>query len=54
MRLDYEKEDYFDFRWWPVADVIASTERFYPGSLPRHLAGFLAGDEISEPLEIFS
>ena len=54
MRLDYEKEDYFDFRWWPIDEVIGSTERFYPGSLPVHLAAFLAGDEIKEPLEVFS
>jgi 8-oxo-dGTP pyrophosphatase MutT (NUDIX family) len=53
-RLDYEKEDYFDFRWWPVADVVASQARFYPGRLPALLLRFLAGDEIDEPFELWS
>jgi 8-oxo-dGTP pyrophosphatase MutT (NUDIX family) len=53
-RLDYEKEDYFDFQWWPVAEVIASQDRFYPGRLPALLARFLAGDEIDEPFELWS
>lgn len=48
-RLDYEKEDYFDFRWWPIADVVASEELFYPRSLPSLLLGFLAGERIDEP-----
>jgi|SRR5690242_13726323 len=52
-RLDYEKEDYFDFRWWPVAEVAASTDTFYPRRLPRLLAGFLAGETIDEPLEVW-
>ena len=30
-------------RWWDVADVLASTERFYPGRLPELLPAFLAG-----------
>lgn len=53
-RLDYEKEDYTDFRWWPLAEVAASTERFYPGRLPSLLAAFLAGEEIDEPFELWS
>jgi 8-oxo-dGTP pyrophosphatase MutT (NUDIX family) len=53
-RLDYENEDYFGFRWWPVLDVIASSERFYPGRLPSLLSGFLAGEEIDEPFELWS
>jgi 8-oxo-dGTP pyrophosphatase MutT (NUDIX family) len=53
-RLDYEKEDYFDFAWWPVADVLTSRERFYPGRLPGLLPAFLAGHPIDEPLEIWS
>ncbi|MFG2104541.1 NUDIX hydrolase [Micromonospora echinaurantiaca] len=53
-RLDYELEDYFGFRWWPVAEVIASDERFYPGQLPMLLPGFLAGEEIDEPFELWS
>jgi 8-oxo-dGTP pyrophosphatase MutT (NUDIX family) len=53
-RLDYEKEDYFDFRWWAIGDITASTERFYPRSLPVLLTRFLAGDHIDEPLELWS
>jgi 8-oxo-dGTP pyrophosphatase MutT (NUDIX family) len=53
-RLDYEKEDYFAFHWWPVAEVVASQDRFYPGRLPALLARFLAGDEIDEPFELWS
>jgi hypothetical protein len=53
-RLDYEKEDYFDFRWWPVAEIVASTQRFYPGRLPALLPRLLAGDDIDEPFELWS
>ncbi|MEV0811032.1 NUDIX domain-containing protein [Micromonospora sp. NPDC050200] len=53
-RLDYEVEDYFGFRWWPVEEVVASRERFYPGRLPALLTPFLAGEEIDEPFELWS
>jgi 8-oxo-dGTP pyrophosphatase MutT (NUDIX family) len=53
-RLDYEKEDYFGYRWWPVAEVATSTERFYPGTLPVLLSAFLGGQEITEPFELWS
>jgi 8-oxo-dGTP pyrophosphatase MutT (NUDIX family) len=53
-RLDYEKEDYFSFRWWPVAEVEASSQRFYPGQLHVLLARHLAGHHISEPFELWS
>ncbi|MGC1211782.1 MAG: NUDIX domain-containing protein [Micromonospora sp.] len=53
-RLDYEVEDYFGFRWWPVADILASRERFYPGRLPELLTPFLTGEEIDEPFELWS
>jgi 8-oxo-dGTP pyrophosphatase MutT (NUDIX family) len=52
-RLDYEHEDYFAFRWWPIAEVTASPERFYPGQLPRLLSRFLSGQTIHEPLEVW-
>lgn len=52
-RLDYEHEDYFAFRWWPITEVTASPARFYPGQLPRLLPRFLAGEPIREPLEIW-
>lgn len=53
-RLDYEREDYFGFRWWPVAAVVGSAERFYPGRLPQVLRPFLAGEQIDEPFELWS
>jgi 8-oxo-dGTP pyrophosphatase MutT (NUDIX family) len=36
-RLDYEREDYFGFRWWPQSEIVSSSERFYPGQLPALL-----------------
>lgn len=53
-RLSYEAEDYFAFRWWPVADVVRSDARFYPGRLPELLVPFLAGESIDEPFELWS
>ena len=53
-QLDHEKEDYFDFRWWTVADILASEGRFYPGRLPALLSAFLAGLDIDEPFELWS
>ncbi|MEH0935518.1 NUDIX hydrolase [Micromonospora psammae] len=53
-RLDYEVEDYFGFRWWPVEEVVTSAERFYPGRLPALLTRFLAGEEIDEEFELWS
>ena len=53
-RLDYEREDYFGFRWWPTPEIDSSSERFYPGRLPALLDGFLHGEEINEPFELWS
>jgi len=53
-RLDYEKEDYFGFAWWPLPDLRTSNQRFYPGRLPELLPGFLAGAVIDEPFERWS
>ena len=53
-RLDYEHEDYIGYRWWPTSEVIGSGEPFYPRSLPRLLGRFLAGQELDEPLELWS
>jgi 8-oxo-dGTP pyrophosphatase MutT (NUDIX family) len=53
-RLDYEREDYVDFCWSPVADIVASAARFYPGRLPEFLPGLLAGKSIDEPFELWS
>ncbi|MDF5751106.1 NUDIX domain-containing protein [Spongiactinospora sp. TRM90649] len=53
-RLDYEVEDYFGFRWWPIPEVVASREAFYPRNVPGLLEAFLQGAEIDEPFEIWS
>ncbi len=53
-RLSYEVEDYFAFRWWPVAEVVRGGARFYPGRLPELLGPFLAGESIDEPFELWS
>ena len=50
-RTAAETEDYVTARWWPVAEIIRSQERFYPGRLPELLPRFLAGDDIDEPFE---
>lgn len=53
-RLDYELEDYTGFRWWTPAEIERHGGRFYPGRLPALLAGFLAGEDIDEPFELWS
>ncbi|MGI5162237.1 NUDIX domain-containing protein [Microbispora sp. CA-102843] len=53
-RLDYEKEDYFGFRWWPITEVVTSTDQFYPRRLPHLLTCFLDGETIDEPLEVWT
>jgi hypothetical protein len=50
----FEDEDYFDYRWWPVAELLSSSNRFYPGRLSHLLGPFLAGQEIDEPFERWS
>ena len=53
-RVGFEDEDYFGFRWWPVDEVIGSSDRFYPGRLSELLGPFLAGDPLDEPFEHWS
>ncbi len=50
-RTPEEVEDYVTARWWPVAEIIQSRVRFYPGRLPELLPRFLAGEDIDEPFE---
>ena len=50
-RTQDELEDYTGARWWDVADLLSSSERFYPGRLPELLPAFLAGADLSEPFE---
>lgn len=54
LRVGYEDEDYFDFRWWTLSDVSSSVERFYPGRLPTNLSRVLVGEQIAEPFELWS
>jgi 8-oxo-dGTP pyrophosphatase MutT (NUDIX family) len=53
-RFGYEIEDYVDFRWASVEDIVASAERFYPGHLPHLLPDLLVGKTIDEPFELWS
>jgi 8-oxo-dGTP pyrophosphatase MutT (NUDIX family) len=50
-RTPQEIEDYVTARWWHVAEIIQSQERFYPGRLPELLPRFLTGEHIDEPFE---
>ena len=40
-------------RWWTVAEVVASQERFFPRSLPRLLPAFLRGERLAEGPTVF-
>ncbi|MBF9130492.1 NUDIX domain-containing protein [Plantactinospora sp. S1510] len=53
-RVGFEDEDYFDYRWYPMTEIVGSTDRFYPGRLPELLGPFLDGEEIDEPFEQWS
>lgn len=53
-QLTHELEDYVGFRWLPLPALAASTDRFFPGSLPQVAARWAAGEELVEPLERWS
>lgn len=53
-QLDYELAAYLSARWWRVSDIVATTERCYPGRLPELLPALLAGEPIDEPFEVWS
>ena len=53
-QLDYEVDAYVASRWWPRDELLATTERCYPGRLPELLSAFLAGERIDEPFEMWS
>jgi|SRR6185503_6323510 len=50
-RVGNEREDVLGARWWSMQQLMASSERFYPRSLPAMLPRFIAGESIDEPLE---
>lgn len=49
--VDFENDDLLARKWWSAAEIAASTERFYPRSLPMLLPRFLAGEMLTEPFE---
>ena len=53
-RSPTEIEDYVTARWWKLAEIIQSQERFYPSRLPELLPRFLAGEDIDEPFEYWN
>lgn len=50
-RTPEEQDEYVASRWWPVPELLASSERLYPGRLRELLPALLAGAEITEPFE---
>ena len=52
-RSPTEIEDYQTHRWWDVAEITRSHDRFYPSRLPEVLQRFLAGEHIDEPFELW-
>jgi 8-oxo-dGTP pyrophosphatase MutT (NUDIX family) len=54
LRVGAEKEDVIEARWWSIEQIVTSSERLYPRSLPTLLPRFLAGESLEEPLEIWS
>jgi 8-oxo-dGTP pyrophosphatase MutT (NUDIX family) len=50
-RTATERREYVGFRWWPVHELRASPDRFFPGRLPSLIDPFLAGREIDEPFD---
>jgi 8-oxo-dGTP pyrophosphatase MutT (NUDIX family) len=51
LRVGNEREDVLGASWWSMEQITASSELFYPLSLPTVLPRFLAGESIEEPLE---
>lgn len=49
-----ESEDYFDHRWWSVAEILATSDKFYPGKMATYLPQVLAGRRVLEPFEHWS
>ncbi len=51
-QLDYEREVYRQHRWWPLAEIAASEETFFPEDLANLLAPLLAGEIPVEPVAL--
>lgn len=52
-RTPEEQQAHGEPRWWTVADVLASEERFFPQSLPQLLPAFLRGERLTEDPVVF-
>ena len=53
-RTPEELDEYVGHRWWTVAEIAGSRERFFPGRLPDLLEAFLDGREIDEPFDLWN
>lgn len=53
LRVAFEAEDHFEYRWWRQQEIIVSEERFFPRSLPRQLTRLLLGETITESVEVW-
>lgn len=51
-QFDHEREVYRQHRWWPLADLAASDETFFPEGLAAVLEPLLAGEIPSPPLAL--
>jgi 8-oxo-dGTP pyrophosphatase MutT (NUDIX family) len=54
LRVGYEDEDYFAYRWWAVDEIAGGSERFYPARLLDLISAHLRGETIDEPYEVWS
>ena len=53
-RTAEELVEYVGHRWWPVAELVAAGDRFFPGRLPELINGFLEGRSIDEPFDVWN
>ena len=51
-QLDHEREVYQRHRWWPLAEIAASGETFFPEGLADLMVPLLAGEIPSAPLSL--
>lgn len=49
-QLEHEREIYQEARWWPLAEITASDEIFFPEGLADLLVPLLAGEIPAEPV----
>ncbi len=50
---DDEQGSILGQRWWTPDELAASTERFFPRSVPALLPRLLAGERVDEPFDIW-